>query len=401
MLRKPRRANRLAILDAITTLLFQFVPPFCISLWPQFILFNFSFAGPFNLVGKLVANSIEVIIMLKVLGRKKAKVSVKKILTNSLLVYLTFCHIKSITPVYRFMIFLLAEFGLTLSFLEIIVQPFIHSYNFSWIYFTVDPVFGASKSLKTAMLLAYALVYEIIICLMAVQFIYRYVVLLKPGSVKLFHGCNALCWFVYISVCVAIWIALLVTCLPEPFSKLYTRRELSDNYNYDVDELSGFFIVAFEPVENVATIRLNALLCTAGLAFTLLAQYAVMVYCGVKIQKKMKEISRSASNKEHRLQVQLFKTLVLQITSPSLFYHIPAIVMFAAPYFDTKLSVPSGLMIAFFSVYPAIDSIILMCVVTEYRRAMRKFTEKALQFLLNLIRSYAESDETTNTQETP
>ncbi|CAL2044065.1 unnamed protein product [Caenorhabditis brenneri] len=64
------QANRLAVLDAVVTFFCQFIPPFCVSLWPDFPLFQFSYAGPFNLVGKLVGNSIESFLMLRLLRKR-------------------------------------------------------------------------------------------------------------------------------------------------------------------------------------------------------------------------------------------------------------------------------------------------------------------------------------------
>ncbi|UMM33645.1 hypothetical protein L5515_007044 [Caenorhabditis briggsae] len=64
------QANRLAIIDAVTTFFCQFIPPFCVSLWPDFELFQFSYAGPFNLVGKLVGNTIESALMFRIMRKK-------------------------------------------------------------------------------------------------------------------------------------------------------------------------------------------------------------------------------------------------------------------------------------------------------------------------------------------
>ncbi|CTQ86832.1 Serpentine Receptor, class BC (Class B-like) [Caenorhabditis elegans] len=70
--RSLTQANRLAILDAVVTFFCQFIPPFCVSIWPEFELFKFSYAGPFNLVGKLVGNSVESVLMLKLLMRRQS-----------------------------------------------------------------------------------------------------------------------------------------------------------------------------------------------------------------------------------------------------------------------------------------------------------------------------------------
>ncbi|PIC25167.1 hypothetical protein B9Z55_018202 [Caenorhabditis nigoni] len=64
------QANRLTIIDAVTVFFCQFIPPLCLTLFPDFELFQLTYSGPFLLFGKIVGSTIESIVMFRMLTRK-------------------------------------------------------------------------------------------------------------------------------------------------------------------------------------------------------------------------------------------------------------------------------------------------------------------------------------------
>ncbi|CAL2044062.1 unnamed protein product [Caenorhabditis brenneri] len=71
------RANRLALLDTITVLLFDFLPSFCGSMWPTAPMFSFNNVGPYNAVGKVTGCAIESIVVSTVLIFRSSKTQEK------------------------------------------------------------------------------------------------------------------------------------------------------------------------------------------------------------------------------------------------------------------------------------------------------------------------------------
>nr|pir hypothetical protein C07G3.7 - Caenorhabditis elegans [Caenorhabditis elegans] len=61
------KANRLALLDTCTVLIFDFLPSFCGNMWPIAPMFSFDYIGPYNAVLKVTGCAIEAIVVTLVL----------------------------------------------------------------------------------------------------------------------------------------------------------------------------------------------------------------------------------------------------------------------------------------------------------------------------------------------
>lgn len=98
-------------------------------------------------------------------------------------------------------------------------------------------------------------------------------------------------------------------------------------------------------------------------------QYAVMIFCGSRMHRKMAEKLEQFSITNRKMHRQLFKTLVIQITVPTFTIFMPVMLMFMIPFFNVQMGVPTGIILCALSLYPFIDGIIVICIVSDYRRA--------------------------------
>uniref|UniRef100_A0A8R1DP14 Uncharacterized protein n=1 Tax=Caenorhabditis japonica TaxID=281687 RepID=A0A8R1DP14_CAEJA len=119
----------------------------------------------------------------------------------------------------------------------------------------------------------------------------------------------------------------------------------------------------------VAFSTMGLIFATAEFIVKPFIQYAVMVYCGTRMHFKMGEKLEKLSVKNRKMHQQLFKTLVVQITVPTFIIFMPVMIMFAIPFLDMKINVPTGPVICALSLYPFIDAIIVLCIVSDYRKA--------------------------------
>lgn len=119
------------------------------------------------------------------------------------------------------------------------------------------------------------------------------------------------------------------------------------------------------------SIRWHNVAFIGGLIFDLIIQYIIVIYCGTTMNSKMQEKLASFSVANRKLQEQLFKTLILQITIPSIIFHLPFVPVLCAPLFNLEFDFESGMIYCLFSLYPSIDSIILMSVVQDYRQEIK------------------------------
>ncbi|EFO97703.1 hypothetical protein CRE_15917 [Caenorhabditis remanei] len=201
----------------------------------------------------------------------------------------------------------------------------------------------------------------------------------------LFRGWKSLLWVAYCFFFGALWwLGDYFLLKIDDTTEKYFHEEMLIRYGVTSKEIPIMTFLAYDP--NDGSIRwisvFNSFLLSGAMGF----QYGAMIYCGWSMHAKMeKKIScLSAALKRHHRQ--LFRTLVLQITAPTIFLFSPLLLVVYLPYFQFELSFPAGATICAFNFYPALDSIIVMIIVTEYRVVARKMWNVILRKLMGVFR---------------
>ena len=99
-----------------------------------------------------------------------------------------------------------------------------------------------------------------------------------------------------------------------------------------------------------------------------------------KMEEKLKMLSISLRN----LHKQFYKTLILQIFTPTLCLFAPVVFIIYLPLFDLKVSIPTGMFLCAFTLYPAMDAIIVMYIVKDYRKAAKSMLKKKFKNKINV-----------------
>ncbi|CAI5452444.1 unnamed protein product [Caenorhabditis angaria] len=273
--------------------------------------------------------------------------------------------------------------GIFFSLSDILIHPFFHSYNQSFIYFTLSNM--NSKKVSELLLVVYAMGYSSMIAFIAVQFLYRYWIMTNNRKAKLFEGWKIVLSVIYSLGCGFIYASSIYILGPVDESmKSYLREEMLKNYNASIDDISGFAVIGYLTENNSKTL-LHGKICVATLLGIMSTQYTIMIYSGLQMHIKLKTQVDSLSISDKTLQRQLLKALIIQIASPSLFCCIPIIPILIGPFIFTNLSFPSGIFVSPFTIFPSLDSIILMIVVTEYRECLKNIWN------MNFYSTYAPS----------
>lgn len=170
------------------------------------------------------------------------------VLINSFLVFITHYHIKDITSAYKSLIILLSTLGIVFSILGFFTQPFMHSYNSSFNYFTTATVFGASKQLKTTLLLLYSCLYAAFICLITIQFFYRYVLITGSRNIRFFTRRQCHWLFFYVLTGVSLWVVSITRCGEDEYSNDYLSNEMMAEYDMEVEQVPGYFMIVYVSV---------------------------------------------------------------------------------------------------------------------------------------------------------
>ncbi|KAF1750281.1 hypothetical protein GCK72_016828 [Caenorhabditis remanei] len=114
-------------------------------------------------------------------------------------------------------------------------------------------------------------------------------------------------------------------------------------------------------------------------------QYTIIIYCAVVMYQQMEEKLQILSASLRNLHRQFYKTLVVQIITPSVFLFAPVAIIINIPMFDLEISVPTGAFVCGFTLYPAMDAIIVMYIVKDYRKAVRIMLKKLLDMLYRVL----------------
>uniref|UniRef100_A0A1I7T7N6 G_PROTEIN_RECEP_F1_2 domain-containing protein n=1 Tax=Caenorhabditis tropicalis TaxID=1561998 RepID=A0A1I7T7N6_9PELO len=221
---------------------------------------------------------------------------------------MTIRHIKKINGPYKLMVLVFSLLGIIFSVWELIARPFAHSYNKGLAYFSMN-TWLESHDLLEFLLVGYASFYLVILAIIAVQFVFRYATLCKPSMTRRFGGCSVIIWMTYIMFSGAVYGgSLYYLCSPDEFSDHYMRRIIYDYYNLSITHIPRFMIVPY--------------------------------------------------------------ALVVQTIVPILLFVLPIAPFLVGPLLDIEMNFPAGWMYVILCLYPPIDTITYMLIVSEYKRTV-------------------------------
>ncbi|CAL2043632.1 unnamed protein product [Caenorhabditis brenneri] len=159
----------------------------------------------------------------------------------------------------------------------------------------------------------------------------------------------------------------------DTISDRYFKKEMLLRYNALTTDTPMLTFLAYDPTYSCLRYRNFSYLVLISIVMG--CQYTIMWYCGwkmhIKMEEKLENFSR-ALKCHHR---QLFKTL---ITAPTIFLFSPLIPIMFLPFFQLELDFPAGAAFSAFSFYPALDSIIVLLVVSEYRQVVKRLVKSTL-----------------------
>ncbi|EFO96633.1 hypothetical protein CRE_30624 [Caenorhabditis remanei] len=149
---------------------------------------------------------------------------------------------------------------------------------------------------------------------------------------------------------------------------------MMQKYSTDLSEIAGLTLVAYDEDGNI---RWFNICCTLNRTFIMLVQYTVIIYCGIWMYIEMEEKVQMLSLSLRNLHKQFFKTLLLQIVTPTVTIFSPVINIIYLPFFDLECDLPTGVFCCAFTLYPAMDDIIVMYIVSDYKKAAKKIMKNA------------------------
>ncbi|PIC28501.1 hypothetical protein B9Z55_020389 [Caenorhabditis nigoni] len=221
--------------------------------------------------------------------------------------------------------------GFGLAAIEAAVNPIFHSYNYGFVMFSLAHPFGAPSDVSFTLLLVYTGFYAATISFLTAQFFYRYLAIVHPQMVPVvFGGWKLILWILYACYFGIQW-ALGVTIFArlDEVATDYMEDEIVQYYGKRVEEIAMCAVVAFDKNHKL---RWFNLMCVLNM------------------------------------------TLIM-ILVPTITLFMPVFILMYTPMFDFQLRFPSGVMLSAFSFFPAMDAIIVMYILTDYRNAIKNMFE--------------------------
>uniref|UniRef100_A0A1I7U848 Seven TM Receptor n=1 Tax=Caenorhabditis tropicalis TaxID=1561998 RepID=A0A1I7U848_9PELO len=308
------------------------------------------------------------------------------------LIFLTLFGVKRNFGSYTYLLVLFPVVGIFFATIELILYPNVYSHNAGYVFYSSSRPFKMEKEVVTWFLAFYTGVYASTISMLSVQFLYRFWAIFDETKLRFFKGWRFLICIMY-SVFFGIQWALGIYYFDaiDEYSKSYLKEEMLKRYDTDIAEISGMTLVAYD--EN-GYVRWFNVSCTLNMTLIMLIQYTVIIYCAVFMYRGMEEKLRMLSFSLRSLHKQFFKTLILQIVTPTITLFSPVMLIIYLPLLDLETDLPTGIFLCAFTLYPAMDALIVMYIVRDYRRAARNILKKFLEQLhswLSTDKDYAVS----------
>ncbi|EFP06883.1 hypothetical protein CRE_11164 [Caenorhabditis remanei] len=330
-----------------------------------------------------------------------------------ILIILTVFGVKRNFGSYKYLLVLFPAVGIVFATVELLLYPVrliivgptvniqnVHSYNAGYFFYSSRRPFGITIPLVTIFMSFYTSIYASTICMLSVQFVYRYWAIFHETKLRFFKGWRFFICIGYSTIVGAQWgLSMYYFNAMDDYKDQYMRSEMFARYNLNISEIARLSLVSYNAD---GSIRWFNNCSTIDMTVFMIVQYTIVIYCAVIMYQKMEEKLKMLSISLRNLHKQFYKTLILQIFTPTLCLFAPVVFIIYLPLFDLKVSIPTGMFLCAFTLYPAMDAIIVMYIVTDYRKAAKKILKSFLDGLYRIFKLNelpVDATQTTNTRE--
>ncbi|PIC23938.1 hypothetical protein B9Z55_017458 [Caenorhabditis nigoni] len=301
-----------------------------------------------------------------------------------LLIYLTMFGVTRSFGSYKNFLILFPTVGVFFATVEVVLYPNVYSHNAGYIYYSTARPFGLEKEAVTKLMALYAGVFASTVSILAIQFLYRYWAIFHTTNLIYFKGYRFFIWVFYaVSSGILYGVGLYYFERIDDYAIKYLEKDMIEKYGVDFSEIAGQAQVAYD--EN-GSLRWWNLCNTVNNTAILFFHFSVITYCTVwmfiEMEAKIQMLSKSLRN----LHRQFFKTLVLQIVTPTVTLFVPISIIIYLPLFDMEIDLPTGVLLCAFTLYPALDSTVVMFVVKDYRIAIKNSFRNWLDKIYHCLR---------------
>ncbi|EFO92766.1 hypothetical protein CRE_19997 [Caenorhabditis remanei] len=294
------------------------------------------------------------------------------ILFNSILIYLIITKSPKKMGNYKVLMIYFSTFSMLFAVIDMIVRPFIHSHGGCFFMIMSTKNWPFSDNIAQIVLSILCGFGGVTPFLIAIHFIYRYFALERKGNLKYFSGKYLIIWFMIPILGGVNWFHLSwFYYRRNDKTTEYIRASVLENFGLHMNETVYSAALFYPPDENgVPRLDLYILLSYAILSISMAVPFTILIVAGALSHSKIKKlIEHGECEYTKRLQLQLYRALVVQTFLPVFLFFMPLGVLFTAPLFHVDIESWSYITTYLYALYPAVDPLPIMFIVEEYRNA--------------------------------
>ncbi|KAF1752799.1 hypothetical protein GCK72_019354 [Caenorhabditis remanei] len=298
------------------------------------------------------------------------------IINHSILINLIINHSPKDIGAYKYLMLLISIFEVIYAVLDLTVQPIFHSFGATFTLIVNTTNSGLDKSVWEILAVVYCGFYGSSMAIFSIHYAYRYWVLIgKERNLSWFKGRKVLFWLIIPFSIGLIWAVVgYFPCYPRASTNDYLRESVQMKLGLNIDRIVYFAPYFYEKNEFGQNVIywpsfVGIMLDSLSINLSLL----VVGYYGVKCWNKMSRLLSTTSIDHQNIQNQLFYSLVAQTVIPIFLMHIPALTMFMFSFLEMDAGHLSGFVSMSIAMFPALDPIPTILIISNYRDAIKRF----------------------------
>ncbi|EGT45177.1 hypothetical protein CAEBREN_07311 [Caenorhabditis brenneri] len=287
--------------------------------------------------------------------------------TNLVLLVLIYKKAKKLFGSYRHVMFIFTAYSILYTWIEIVALPIIHIHR-SQFLLIVDSFLKYDQRLGYYVICLYCASYALCISLLATQFYYRYVVVCRPDKLYQLDGWKLSHVFLPGIIFFFAWYGIVFFGMERTTEhEEFGRQAVFENYGEDTHRIA---FIALKFWETDGSFNISDGLTYAGCCSIIAICFSTIVFCASRIYLKLKCEQSLMSEKTRELNRQLLRTLGVQTAVPFFMMYSTVGIILTLPIFEIEVGRKGNIVAALAGVYPAIEPLVAMFFVKDFRRAL-------------------------------
>uniref|UniRef100_A0A1I7UMW9 Serpentine receptor class r-10 n=1 Tax=Caenorhabditis tropicalis TaxID=1561998 RepID=A0A1I7UMW9_9PELO len=293
---------------------------------------------------------------------------------NLLLIFLIVCRSPKEIGTYKYLMIYISVFEIIYAIIDVVVSPFAHSYGSTFLVIVNMKKTKLSSWIIRILLSAYCGFYGSSMAVFGLHFVFRYFVATGSKLLKTFNSWMIIIWF-SIPVLIGFTWSILTywPCAKREATDRYIKNNILETFNLNLDQIEYISPYFYEIGENGTLTIYWPSFVGIGVNFCIInTSIFIIVYFGYKCYKILNSILPESrkSEKNRRLQNQLYIALVTQTLIPVILMHIPVSTLYFCSFFSLNLGSASGIAPLTIALYPVLDPLPTMFIIGQYRHSL-------------------------------